>query len=135
MSCESAYYDVNKIMTVSDSQYHHDAIYVKIKMVPYSLSACQVVRVFCAVMRALGASPIMSLGIVFYRVSDCKVALQCYVILSSLSLLLNWLNKCARPPPPLRFCAPSTSLLKDFLEFLRARHTKNNHVVMACSCA
>eukprot|EP00984_Skeletonema_dohrnii_P025260 scaffold14375_cov65-Skeletonema_dohrnii-CCMP3373.AAC.1 len=34
-------------------------------MAPYSLSACQVVRVFCAVMRALGASPIKSLGIVF----------------------------------------------------------------------
>ena len=37
----------------------------KITMAPYSLSACQVVRVFCAVLRALGASPIMSLGIVF----------------------------------------------------------------------
>ena len=36
-----------------------------ITMAPYSLSACQVVRVFCAVLRALGASPIMSLGIVF----------------------------------------------------------------------
>eukprot|EP00984_Skeletonema_dohrnii_P025396 scaffold14551_cov80-Skeletonema_dohrnii-CCMP3373.AAC.1 len=34
-------------------------------MAPYSLSACQVVRVFCAVMRALGASPVTSLGIVF----------------------------------------------------------------------
>ena len=34
-------------------------------MAPYSLSACQVVRVFCAVLRALGASPIMSLGFVF----------------------------------------------------------------------
>eukprot|EP00973_Karenia_brevis_P010608 1436896-Karenia_brevis.AAC.1 len=34
-------------------------------MVPYSLSACQVVRVFCAVLRALGTSPIMSLEIVF----------------------------------------------------------------------
>eukprot|EP00985_Skeletonema_marinoi_P000802 scaffold304_cov141-Skeletonema_marinoi.AAC.1 len=34
-------------------------------MAPYSLSACQVVRVLCAVLRALGASPIMSLGIVF----------------------------------------------------------------------
>eukprot|EP00984_Skeletonema_dohrnii_P009069 scaffold3419_cov84-Skeletonema_dohrnii-CCMP3373.AAC.1 len=52
-------------------------------MAPYSLSACQVVRVFYAVMRALGASPIMSLGIVF----------------------LAGYPTCARPPPPLRFCA------------------------------
>eukprot|EP00984_Skeletonema_dohrnii_P029236 scaffold19679_cov61-Skeletonema_dohrnii-CCMP3373.AAC.1 len=52
-------------------------------MAPYSLSACQVVRVFCAVMRAVGASPIMSLGIVF----------------------LTGYPTCARPPPPLRFCA------------------------------
>ena len=41
------------------------AKFMIITMAPYSLSACQVVRVFCAVMRALGASPIMSLGIVF----------------------------------------------------------------------
>eukprot|EP00985_Skeletonema_marinoi_P013638 scaffold6793_cov175-Skeletonema_marinoi.AAC.1 len=34
-------------------------------MVPYRLSACQVVRVFCAVLWALGTSPIMSLEIVF----------------------------------------------------------------------
>eukprot|EP00985_Skeletonema_marinoi_P028735 scaffold25896_cov228-Skeletonema_marinoi.AAC.1 len=40
------------------------------------------------------------------------------------------LAKCARPPPPLRFCAPSTSLLKDFLEFLQ-----NNHGEMDVSCA
>eukprot|EP00985_Skeletonema_marinoi_P014228 scaffold7183_cov176-Skeletonema_marinoi.AAC.1 len=50
-------------------------------MVPYSLSACQVVRVFCAVLRALGTSPIMALGIVF----------------------LTGYPTCARPPPPLCF--------------------------------
>eukprot|EP00985_Skeletonema_marinoi_P003225 scaffold1348_cov142-Skeletonema_marinoi.AAC.1 len=53
-------------------------------MVPYSLSACQVVRVICAVLRALGTSPIMALGIVF----------------------LTGYPTCARPLPPLLFCAP-----------------------------
>eukprot|EP00985_Skeletonema_marinoi_P011816 scaffold5612_cov210-Skeletonema_marinoi.AAC.1 len=76
-------------------------------MVPYSLSACQVVRVFCAVLRALGTSPIMSLEIVFLTG--------------------------ALAPCPL-FGLRATSLLKDFLEFRAQRsHTKNNHVVMACS--
>eukprot|EP00984_Skeletonema_dohrnii_P018725 scaffold8805_cov91-Skeletonema_dohrnii-CCMP3373.AAC.2 len=67
-------------------------------MAPYSLSACQVVRVFCAVMRALGASPIMSLGI------------------------------CARPPPPLRFarCAPRC-FLKIFLKFRQAQQSPATH--------
>eukprot|EP00985_Skeletonema_marinoi_P031044 scaffold35706_cov73-Skeletonema_marinoi.AAC.1 len=69
-------------------------------MAPYSLSACQVVRVFCAVMRALGASPIMSLGIVF----------------------LTGYPTCARHPPPLRFCAPRR-FSKIFLKFFRAQRS------------
>eukprot|EP00985_Skeletonema_marinoi_P009386 scaffold4380_cov161-Skeletonema_marinoi.AAC.1 len=85
-------------------------------MVPYSLSACQVVRVFCAVMRALGASPIM--------VSDCKVALQCYVILSSLSLLLNWLSVLA-PRPLFGFARHPRRFSKIFWSFSElSSHTK-----------
>lgn len=60
-------------------------------MVPYSLSACQVVRVFCAVLRALGTSPIMSLEIVFLT-GYPTVKLLCNAISFSLlfhSLLLN----------------------------------------------
>eukprot|EP00985_Skeletonema_marinoi_P024023 scaffold16428_cov86-Skeletonema_marinoi.AAC.1 len=72
-------------------------------MVPYSLSACQVVRVFCAVLRALGTSPIMAPGIVFLT---------------------------GAPTPCPLFVLRATSLLKDFLSF--GSH-KNNHVVMACS--
>eukprot|EP00984_Skeletonema_dohrnii_P031872 scaffold24938_cov115-Skeletonema_dohrnii-CCMP3373.AAC.3 len=65
-------------------------------MAPYSLSACQVVRVFCAVMRALGASPIMSLGIVF----------------------LTGYPTCARPPPT---CFPKI-FGRSFFEL--TQHTK-----------
>ena len=69
-----------------------DAIDIwSIKMVPYSLSACQVVRVFCAVLRALGTSPIMSLEIVFLT-GYPTVKLLCNAISFSLlfhSLLLN----------------------------------------------
>ena len=50
-------------------------------MVPYSLSACQVVRVFCAVLRALGTSPIMSLEIVFLT-GYPTVKLLCNAILN-----------------------------------------------------
>eukprot|EP00984_Skeletonema_dohrnii_P033056 scaffold28480_cov67-Skeletonema_dohrnii-CCMP3373.AAC.1 len=74
-------------------------------MAPYSLSACQVVRVFCAVLRALGASPILSLGIVF----------------------LTGYPTCARPPAPFWFLrARATLLLKDFLEDFSSQppHTK-----------
>ena len=80
-----------------DDGHHHVADGVEpnskgnIKMVPYSLSACQVVRVFCAVLRALGTSPIMSLEIVFLT-GYPTVKLLCNAISFSLlfhSLLLN----------------------------------------------
>jgi hypothetical protein len=44
---------------------------------PYSLSACQLVRVFCAVLLALGPLPLCLWECFSLRVSDCKVALQC----------------------------------------------------------
>ena len=68
--------------------YDHQAI----TMAPYSLSACQVVRVFCAVLRALGTSPIMSLEIVFLT-GYPTVKLLCNAMSFSLlfhSLLLNF---------------------------------------------
>eukprot|EP00985_Skeletonema_marinoi_P013663 scaffold6811_cov92-Skeletonema_marinoi.AAC.1 len=73
-------------------------------MAPYSLSACQVVRVFCAVMRALGASPIMSLRI------------------------------CARPLPPLFLRATSLlkDLFEVFSSSAPTHNTKH-HGEMACS--
>eukprot|EP00985_Skeletonema_marinoi_P022647 scaffold14566_cov139-Skeletonema_marinoi.AAC.7 len=71
-------------------------------MVPYSLSACQVVRVFCAVMRALGASPIMSLGI------------------------------CARPLPPLCFARHVASQRFFGVSSTTHAATQNNHGEPVC---
>eukprot|EP00985_Skeletonema_marinoi_P019554 scaffold11248_cov121-Skeletonema_marinoi.AAC.1 len=82
---------------------------INIKMVPYSMSACQVVRVFCAVLRALGTSPIMALGIVF----------------------LTGYPTCARPLPPLLFCAPRR-FSKIFLSFGSTKTTMARWYV---SCA
>eukprot|EP00984_Skeletonema_dohrnii_P029373 scaffold19917_cov205-Skeletonema_dohrnii-CCMP3373.AAC.1 len=110
-------------------------------MAPYSLSACQVVRVFCAVMRALGASPIMSLGIVFLT-GYPTVKLLCNAISLTLfsSLLLNFGPVCS-PPAPSSFLRAAL-LLKDFFEFRRAparpaatSHTQNNHGETAVPCA
>lgn len=97
-------------------------------MVPYSLSACQVVRVFCAVLRALGTSPIMAPGIVFLTGYQ-TVKLLCNAM--SFSLLFNSLLQIllSAPAPCPLFVLRATSLLKDFLSF--GSH-KNNHVVMAC---
>eukprot|EP00985_Skeletonema_marinoi_P025833 scaffold19351_cov104-Skeletonema_marinoi.AAC.1 len=78
-------------------------------MVPYSLSACQVVRVFCAVLRALGTSPIMALGIVFLTGYPTSLA-KCYLV---------------RSPPAPSFVLRATSLSKIFLSF--GSH-KNNGV-------
>ena len=85
-------------------------------MAPYSLSACQVVRVFCAVLRALRTSPTMSLGIVFLT-GYPTVKLLCNAMSYSLlfhGLLLTF-TKCARPRS--LFVLRATSLLKDLLSF------------------
>ena len=107
-------------------------------MAPYSLSACQVVRVFCAVMRALGASPIMSLGIVFLT-GYPTVKLLCNAMSLTLfsSLLLNC-GQVSSPPAPSSFLrARATLLPKDFLEVFSSSaatsHTQNNHGETACS--
>jgi hypothetical protein len=85
-------------------------------MAPCSLSACQVVRVFCAALRALGASPIMppKIYIVFLQGTQaikllCNASTYKRLPLSLSSLVCGFAKNiwCARPPSPLLFGATS----------------------------